>query len=218
MAIQFICPGCGQPIEVDDEYAGRLVGCPFCQTAAEAPAATTLPPPGQAASATVAEPVFGSASRAAEPAPDAMPSTNWDAQALAITNASNAAMRLCTIGLLCGIGLWFTMLASSLLILRMPDVRQKIQQLQANEATTTDVQNTVMQASEQFGQQHPAIALLMSVAVVGFMLIGIGASVAGLMRSPLRRGQAMVGLFLNGSCGLYFLMGMLFGSAAGAGS
>ncbi len=44
MAIQFICPSCGQPIEVDDELANELVTCPFCNEAATAPAKTDLTP------------------------------------------------------------------------------------------------------------------------------------------------------------------------------
>ena len=37
MPIQFECESCHKLIEVDDEWAGRLVECPFCRTAVRAP-------------------------------------------------------------------------------------------------------------------------------------------------------------------------------------
>ncbi len=42
MAIQFACPGCQQPIEVDDEWAQRQVACPYCRRTITAPAASTI--------------------------------------------------------------------------------------------------------------------------------------------------------------------------------
>ena len=54
MAIQFNCPGCRQPVEVDDEWAGQHVACPFCQRVVTAPSESTintlqhgLPPTGR---------------------------------------------------------------------------------------------------------------------------------------------------------------------------
>ena len=40
MPIQFHCPGCGQPIEVDDDAANQPVTCPYCRRTSTAPAAT----------------------------------------------------------------------------------------------------------------------------------------------------------------------------------
>lgn len=59
MPIQFFCPTCRQPIEVDDDVANQAVTCPYCQKAVTAPAqsdplvsmrtpdaaATAAPPP-----------------------------------------------------------------------------------------------------------------------------------------------------------------------------
>lgn len=42
MAIRFQCASCAQPIEVDDEWAGKLVACPYCRKTVVAPAASTL--------------------------------------------------------------------------------------------------------------------------------------------------------------------------------
>lgn len=42
MVVQFSCPGCQQPIEVDQEWAGQHVACPFCQRVVTAPTDSTI--------------------------------------------------------------------------------------------------------------------------------------------------------------------------------
>ena len=44
MAIQFACPGCSQPIEVDDQIAGKSAACPYCQQVVTVPNQTTYRP------------------------------------------------------------------------------------------------------------------------------------------------------------------------------
>ncbi|NOS99119.1 MAG: hypothetical protein HOP29_00650 [Phycisphaerales bacterium] len=41
MAVQFECPSCRNPIEIDDPWAGRTVACPYCRNAVTAPAQST---------------------------------------------------------------------------------------------------------------------------------------------------------------------------------
>ncbi|NLE58955.1 MAG: hypothetical protein GX616_11375 [Planctomycetes bacterium] len=43
MAIRFACPSCRQPIEIDDEWAGQSVGCPYCRKVITAPAVSSWP-------------------------------------------------------------------------------------------------------------------------------------------------------------------------------
>lgn len=45
MAIQFACRSCGRSIEVDDEWAHRLVECPYCHDTVTAPGISELRPP-----------------------------------------------------------------------------------------------------------------------------------------------------------------------------
>jgi len=49
MSIQFLCPSCRHPIEVDDEWSNQPVACPYCRNTVTAPEvstyATTSPPP-----------------------------------------------------------------------------------------------------------------------------------------------------------------------------
>lgn len=44
MAIRFACPSCGQPIEIDDEWAGQSVACPYCRRVVAAPRESSWPP------------------------------------------------------------------------------------------------------------------------------------------------------------------------------
>lgn len=41
MAIQFACPSCREPIEIDDEWAGQAVSCPYCRHVVNAPTTST---------------------------------------------------------------------------------------------------------------------------------------------------------------------------------
>lgn len=38
MSIQFSCPQCSQPIEIDDQWAMQPVACPYCRNTVKAPA------------------------------------------------------------------------------------------------------------------------------------------------------------------------------------
>ena len=44
MDVRFQCPACDQPIEVDGEWAGSAVACPYCQKTVTAPASSTFQP------------------------------------------------------------------------------------------------------------------------------------------------------------------------------
>jgi hypothetical protein len=61
MAIQFACPSCQRPIEVDDEVAGSKAACPYCQSVVTAPASSEYGPPPTVPTARVPdqEVVFG---------------------------------------------------------------------------------------------------------------------------------------------------------------
>lgn len=44
MAIRFSCASCRQPIEVDDEWGGQAVACPYCRRVVNAPRQSDWPP------------------------------------------------------------------------------------------------------------------------------------------------------------------------------
>ncbi len=65
MAIQYHCGSCNKPIEVDDEAAGQMVSCPFCQNMSVAPSSSDptiridnapLAPPGSVPPVAVGSP------------------------------------------------------------------------------------------------------------------------------------------------------------------
>lgn len=56
MAIQFPCPSCNQPIEVDEEWANRPVACPYCRLQVAAPARSTLEASDEAPQAVPVQP------------------------------------------------------------------------------------------------------------------------------------------------------------------
>lgn len=45
MPIQFLCPSCQNPIEIDDEFASQRVACPYCRNTIGAPQSSTYVPP-----------------------------------------------------------------------------------------------------------------------------------------------------------------------------
>jgi hypothetical protein len=49
MAIQFRCPGCSQPIEVDDIHAGQTAACPYCRRVVNVPTESALDQPAPTA-------------------------------------------------------------------------------------------------------------------------------------------------------------------------
>lgn len=73
MPIQFHCPACGQPIEVDDDAANQPVTCPYCRRVSTAPAATA--PNFDAA----ARPAAGPQGRPVMPSRPVEPSTPYAA-------------------------------------------------------------------------------------------------------------------------------------------
>ncbi len=60
MAIQFACPGCQQPIEVDAEHAGRMATCPYCHRVVTVPLESTYQPESVAPARPAALPDSGS--------------------------------------------------------------------------------------------------------------------------------------------------------------
>ncbi len=42
MVVQFLCPACSQPLEIDDQWAGKPVSCPYCCRTVTTPSESTL--------------------------------------------------------------------------------------------------------------------------------------------------------------------------------
>jgi endogenous inhibitor of DNA gyrase (YacG/DUF329 family) len=72
MAIQFQCPGCQQPIEVDSEHAGRVAACPYCQRVVTVPPESTYRPEALAAARPTAAPLGAVAAERPFPAAEGL--------------------------------------------------------------------------------------------------------------------------------------------------
>lgn len=85
MAIRFQCAACSEPIEVDPEWARRLVRCPYCQRTVTAPAESVLPALDQIPMATASAPprapfpTDGLQPLQGNPAPPPLPQSNVSA-------------------------------------------------------------------------------------------------------------------------------------------
>lgn len=84
MAIQFRCPGCSQPIEVDDEFALRSAQCPYCRSVVAVPAISSLEIGAPVAARPVpdagADPIPPRAEGTAAPALPPIPTSSADAR------------------------------------------------------------------------------------------------------------------------------------------
>ena len=69
MAIQFPCPSCGQPIEVDDEYGGQTAACPYCRRVVNVPTQS----PDEMRPAAMARPALSSSEGEARAEPREVP-------------------------------------------------------------------------------------------------------------------------------------------------
>lgn len=69
MPIQFLCVSCEHPIEIDDEWAGKSVACPFCRNTVVAPVESTYEPPSVVPAARGVEPDMADGTRLPPPGP-----------------------------------------------------------------------------------------------------------------------------------------------------
>jgi hypothetical protein len=201
MAIQFRCPACNQRIEIDDEFAGRRVQCPYCQSAADAPLQTVAE----------AQPVAGDAPPRPAPTP------------LGTSDDPVAAARLGLLGVLCGVLLPPVIVASGAIMFAKTNLTKDVRKLMfANEAAATQpnqpelIQKNQLEfnmdfqrASRLWWGDHAALAALTSAGIVMLCLVGLGSSIAGLIKSRRYWARCATGICLCvccGSCGTLFAL------------
>jgi hypothetical protein len=199
LAIQFECSGCGKAIEVDDDLAGRLVACPYCQTTVRAPAQGTL-----VESVPVAQParqapqsVVGSAP--STPAPWADLPVPPSFPALRSNPPGN-------FGLLAGLLAWGTMIVFSFQVLGLAakHLPEPLEKRQPTQQELAEAMEKVM--------TDPANAnrvMIHSGLLIVFGLASVALSIAGLVRRDARKGTSIAGLIIGGSLMLCMLAGML---------
>ena len=190
MSIQFLCPACSQPIEVDDQWSARPVACPFCRKTVTAPAASTF------------EPLAAPPAASAVPVPQ--PGAELDArtQARAGLAGGNA------------LAVWALGLASAALLLNL--ISSVLLAGHASEfADPAGAQEMTKRMLEGEMPSWFAWAVLSSAAVLACWLAGIICGIIALRR-PTGRGLAIASLAISGVMLVLFCAGL--GTALGGGA
>ncbi len=190
MSIQFQCSQCQQPIEVDDEYAGRSAACPYCRSVNTVPQESTYCPDGvvSARPATGGEPGGMQASFEAYDGPGAHPAV--------LTVQEVAARRYGTMALVCA-GLVAVLLIVSAAML-MPMMNKLISQSPNRAAPTVEeLAREIEQHPEEASGVFISQCLQTVVAVVG-MIVGV----ISLMQRAAGNWRAWIGVVV---CGLSLL-------------
>lgn len=207
MAIQFRCSGCGQAIEVDDQFATRLVACPFCQAAVQAPAASQLD-----MSMPVATPGAGAQ------APGAPISTPISPLRPPTRAGSNPAW-LCTLGMICGLCVPLNMcLMMAVFTAQSPEMMPRIEKLAREKASQAEQQALIQEELVKWTRENRGTFGTIAFGLAAIVIGGLASSIAGLIRAQSRKWQAIVGLVMCGVCGGCIGLGMIGQFAGAAGS
>lgn len=168
-SIQFACRSCGKAIEVDADWAHRLVECPYCHDTVTAPGMSTATPP--------------TARKVEAPAgwPDEPAAQEAHRLSPAPTN------RIAIVALLLAISSWVALYAMGYLLFQHlpPPGNSQITVEQYYEQKVQDA----IKAKEPWVLQ----LFLACVVTMGMWLAGLICGVVGLFR-PVRRGVAVVAL------------------------
>lgn len=190
MAIQFFCPGCRQPIEVDQELANLAVTCPYCRKVVTAPEAT--------------DPVVTDAATARGPTAAQSPSIPGSPPPMIRQPGTG---KLGFFALAC---LTFSIVAISVLFSSMKAV---IDQIPQSEQTPKEI-NRVM------AEEMNARPGLVKITFAGFCAVPIGAvcAVIALVKKNQPRWPAITTLVVVGLLFLTFCLSfaLQMGQAAGA--
>ena len=215
MSIQFHCPGCRQPIEVDREWAERLVACPYCRQTVTAPAESDLEltealpvargladaAPGQAPTDA---PLLGNAVYAGAPAGPGPVAAGVPPSSMAAWN------RVATLAMVFAfVALAFRLGAVGVLLTHADEMRamQEAMQERANEVGLVNaaLEQSQHQTADQLGWMTAFTVLHMAAGM--FILAAITCGILGL-RSPLRRARATTALVMSGLLILMLCVGV----------
>ena len=192
MPIQFSCEACKKLIEVDDELAGQLALCPYCQ------ATVRVPPETQEA-----------AQPAPEPAPQAGPvptSAPIPPQAFGTPTTGPVSPYPIPPAVLVGNrpgnwGLFLSLLAWALVVLTAGYFATQLAGAEfaddPGNPTTEEVQRAMREVLED--PEAARIIHLGSALMIIAALAGCGLSVVGLTRTGARKGTAIAGLVVGGT-------------------
>ena len=207
MVVRFPCGACGQPIEVDEEWASKAVACPYCRKTVIAPAESTL---GDLAAIPVASPL--AASEANVPPRTRIAFDQMGAPARGF--APHSVNRLALVALVL-VGCSVVSLIVAMVI--VAPHRAEVEELQKTTSAAESFAK-MMEAQTAFLKANPqALQWLIpwSVLAIVAVLTGLAAIVCALfaLRRPYRRGWAVAALLIAGAVPMFLCCG---GAALGA--
>ncbi len=203
MAIQFPCPSCSQPIEVDDEYAGQSAACPYCRRVVNVPTES----PGEVRPAAMARPTLSSSEGevSAEPRevptggevrPEALPPpgslhigpTPFARRRAAETYGSYSLICAALVVVLFGAVFAYGLMTAPVI-----------------GAPGTTTQPDIRQLAEQF-QNAPGAAWLSAgqCGMLFFAVVGVGFAIASLSKMVRGNWRGWIGLVVSGGALLVF--------------
>ena len=194
MPIQFHCPQCGQPIEVDDDAANQPVTCPHCRRISSAPAATA--------------PNFDPRPRPAA-GPQARPSAGMPYGGPTARDASAAPIEVNKLAW------WSLYLIGGALVLMIPLMVSAAIKAQNMPATTNPTQ--LMEAMEAQQPSHPVMKVIQALASCILPLAAGAVAVAALIRGGSPKWPAYTTLGILGAGALVFCIMISLVAAATSG-
>ena len=192
MAIQFQCASCGEPIEIDAEWAGKPVACPYCRRTVLAPTESTFAPPGVPAARPA---VRGAAFEALDPAESA--AGPFDVRREASNSAAVWAIVLTCSALSCGLT------AVVVLAPHLDELRPFIEMSESGKSFS-EVNRAFVEQLEGAMPLWLLVSSLLALAAMGLWVVGLICGIVAVRRAP-RRGLAIASLVLSALMALAFI-------------
>lgn len=198
MSIQFNCPECNRPIEVDEPDGGQKIACYYCQAVVTAPARSQPISQTTVSSTPSADSdvEFQHISELTEPDRRERPEQPEQPEQI-ITPTPQPVRRRKTLGL---IGLLAALAAIALAIVlvgwMMSNVLPGFDQYQWEQMSPQQQRDLIVEKTEELIQDPPLMMSLAALAIVGLPFVAFGFSLAGIVKNS-GRGLATAGLILS---------------------
>ena len=198
MAIRFQCGSCNQPIEVDDQWGGRTVACPYCKSTITAPFESTL---GDLSDIPAASPVTSGEIDSSAPV---NAQSNESSNVVALVALILAMIVIALIGL-------GTMIAAPH-ALEMKQIARELEEAQDSAGSAT---KAIIQYAQSHGGDLPTWMFMLGMIHIVTMAISVAAIVCGIvgLRHARRRRMAVAALAICGGITVYSCAMMAFSFA-----
>lgn len=183
MAIRFLCTSCGEPIEVDDEWALKPVGCPYCRKSVTAPAESTFDPAQGVPTARKLA--------SAEPAEQGLP------YPVVLVPARDAKGTVAVIAL----ALSATALALAFIMAMVLSAHKlELMEMTGNASAPSEIMKAQSEWIQQHGGVPPTWMVVVSLLMIGAGVTWLAAMICGTIGafSEWRRRHAVLALVLGG--------------------